>query len=68
MIDEIKTLYKSMKRGKYAFLDKVATEFGIQPTSVKNNWFGTFWTIPPPHQAKVLEMLKEEIELQKATV
>jgi len=67
MIDEIKTLYKSFKSGKNIFIMEVANEFGISPTSVRNNWFGTFWAIPAEKQPRVLEMLKAEIHSRQVS-
>jgi len=67
MIDEIQKLYKSFKTGKADFIKEVATEFDIAPTSVRNNWFGSFWSIPLEKQPKVLEMLKAEIHSRQVT-
>jgi hypothetical protein len=65
MIDEIKSLYKSFRTGKNIFIGRVAIEFGMQPLSIRNNWFGPFWQIPIDKQARLLEMLKEETKSRK---
>jgi len=67
MKDEIKSLYKSFKGGKNIFIEEVATEFGIAPTTVRNSWFGSFWAIPVDKQPRVLEMLKAEIHSRNVT-
>lgn len=68
MIDNIKSLYKTLPKGKFDFQAKVAEHFGISPGTVKNNWFSSHWLIPVEKQPKVLEMLNAEHEILKATV
>lgn len=67
MKEEIKLLHQLIK-DTAAFYNAHASKFGIEPISMKNNWFGRLYSIPKKHQKEVLELLKEEVELQKAAV
>lgn len=66
MIQEIQNLYAEVAH-KTNFIKEVAAELGKSPSSLRNHWFGQFWSIPKEHQSKVKEILIKTIDNQKVS-
>lgn len=64
MIDEIMTLYKSLKF-KTKFIKKLSLVVDKSPNYIRNHWFSGFNAIPVIYQETVLNEVKREIDLQK---
>lgn len=61
--EEIKALYQQIK-DKTALQIILSEKFGKEANSIKNNWFGTLFSVPKIHQLEVIEIIKETIENQ----
>ncbi|MBD0822608.1 hypothetical protein [Aestuariibaculum marinum] len=66
VLEELKALYEQVL-DKNDFHKKVADEFGLKPSSVRTNWFGTRFEIPEKYntQERLLEFTKDYVENQK---
>lgn len=67
MIDNIKTLYQQVNK-KTDFIKMAADDLGKSPLTLRQHWFGLFWSIPEEHQERVVELLQRTISQQNQTV
>lgn len=67
ILDNIKTLYKQVK-GKTTFIKMVAEDLDKKPSTLRQHWFQMFWAIPEEHQARVVELLQNQIREQNSKV
>lgn len=59
-IDNIKFLYQKLGH-KTNFIKDVANALNKAPATLRNHWFGAFWSIPEKYQDKIIEMLQKQI-------
>jgi len=63
MIDNIKKTYALIPKGqKLHFIEEVAKEVKLKPSTMRSHWFGNFWAIPEEHQGLVIYMLQNFIK------
>ena len=64
-IEEIKSLYHQVEH-KTRFIASAAKEFEKSPQAMKNHWLcdSGFWSVPKKHQAKLIKLLKRQIQIQ----
>ncbi len=63
MIQNIKNLYAQIDK-KVDFLIELANDLDKSPNTMRNHWFGNFWSIPEEYQERVVELLQNRIALQ----
>jgi len=61
----IKSLFNQIEN-KFEFILLLSNEFKVKPTSIRTNWFSTYYSIPKKHEAKVIELLKYAIKQQNS--
>lgn len=64
-IDNIKNLYSKVNK-KTQFIEDCAEALGKSPLSLRAHWFAVFWSIPEEYQDKVITILQNTINNQKA--
>lgn len=62
----IRELYAQVEK-KHVLQEVLATEFGLETMSVKNNWFGPIYGVPKKYRERVIEILQNTIALQNKT-
>jgi hypothetical protein len=60
---EIYNLYQQVKR-KTEFIGALASEIERSPNSLRNHWFGNFWSIPAKEQAATKKFLNKYLKKQ----
>ena len=63
MVKNIKQLFPQIEN-KYEFILLLSNEFKIKPSSIRTNWFSTFYSVPNKHQDRVIELLQNTIQRQ----
>ena len=63
MNENIKELFDKIEN-KYKFILLLSKEFKIKPSSIRTNWFSTFYSVPDKHQKRVIELLQNTIKSQ----
>ena len=63
MKSNIKNLYDQVDN-KFDFIILLSKEFKIKPSSIRTNWFSTFYSIPEKHEQRVIELLQNTIQRQ----
>lgn len=64
-IDNIKELFGQIdKSDKKDFIDKVAEEFLVSPSTVSTGWFSRWW-IPEKYMKKLIPFMQRYICLKK---
>lgn len=62
-IDNIKALYQQVNK-KTEFIKVCAAYFGKSALSLRNHWFGNFWSIPEIYVDEVIKLLQNTIKNQ----
>jgi hypothetical protein len=62
-IENIKQLYTQVEK-KTKFIQMVADDLGKSPRTLRNHWFGAFWSIPLMYQDRIIELSQNTIKLQ----
>ena len=63
MENNIKNLYDQIEN-KFDFILLLANEFKVKPSSVRTNWFATYYSIPEKNKPRVIELLQNTIKSQ----
>ena len=63
MENNIKNLYDQVDN-KFDFIMLLSNEFKLKPSSIRTNWFATFYSVPNKHQTRVIELLQNTIQRQ----
>lgn len=63
MLQNIKDLYKEVK-AKTEFIKAAADDLNKSPLTLRQHWFGNFWSIPEEHQPRVVELLQNTLLTQ----
>jgi|TARA_R110001599_G_scaffold165527_1_gene354932 hypothetical protein len=63
MVKNIKQLFPQIEN-KYEFILLLSNEFKIKPSSIRTNWFSTFYSVPDKHQKRVVQLLQNTIKNQ----
>ena len=63
MKSNIKNLYDQVDN-KFDFIILLSKEFKIKPSSIRTNWFSTFYSVPDKHQKRVVQLLQNTIKSQ----
>lgn len=63
MNQNIKELFNQIDN-KFDFILLLSNEFHVKPSSIRTNWFSTYFSIPEKHKDRVLQLLQNTIKQQ----
>ena len=63
MNQNIKQLFNQIDN-KFDFILLLSNEFHVKPSSIRTNWFSTYYSITQKHESRVLEILQNTIRQQ----
>lgn len=67
MKDNIKELWKMVDK-KTEFIQAAAEDLDKSPLTLRQHWFGSFWSIPEEHQPRIVELLQNTIANQNKKI
>lgn len=63
----IKDLYHKTNNKKELTI-LVAEHFSLNPVSIRNHWFGSFYQVPVKHQDKLIRIMQNFIKVESKTL